>query len=393
MLNKRQMLGYMLNGLLLIFMIFLGFFILNLTLNKWIHLAPISMMSHFHRSHHPLFQKFDETSPNWIMFAGDSHVAGVSDELLEDLEQGKDHFFPAENLGQMLKREVLGLATPGGGAAAALWYNPSTGLDFLKSNYMQSLPDPKLVILVYYGGNDLDDDLKQAIIPFFKTHRLEEFDNKAIWQRHLNVTLFDHAPHQWWNPRRLLVGDFMINKIKNLLTISSVRNRFTDVDSKTWTQEGIHKVKSGKFSLPANIQGPAPELVEVQVSHAMKSLEHVLALWRNDLPKSKLLLVYLPSTWNIYDLKTDNYNYIRSYHGINSEFSTSELELKHSKLVERLRTLSLRAGADFLDTTSDLKKYSGVEALHGPRDWNHLNKKGRLIFLESIAKHIEREKY
>jgi hypothetical protein len=165
MLNKRLIGFYILNGLLFILMIFVGFLILHLTLNHWVSSAPISMMTNFHRTHHPLFQKFDDKASNWIMFAGDSHVAGVSDELIDDLVQGKDHIFPAENLQKMLKRPVLGLATPGGGPAAALQYNPSTGLDFLLANYMHNLSDPKLVLL-YYEGNDLDDELKQAMVPF-----------------------------------------------------------------------------------------------------------------------------------------------------------------------------------------------------------------------------------
>ena len=393
MINKRQIIGHILNGLLFIFMTFIAFLVLDFSLKFWVSSAPISMMSYFHRTHHPLFQKFDSSTSDWILIAGDSHIAGVSDELINDLSMGKDHFFPAENLGTILKRPVLGLATPGGGAAMALQNTPSTGLDFLRGNYMQGLSDPKLVILVYYEGNDLDDDLKQAIIPFFKTHHLDDFNNYDLWQDHLKKTLFDHTPDQWWNPRRLLIGDFMVNNIKNLLTLSKVSNRFTDVDTKTWPEEGVHQVKSGKFSLPANIQGPAPELVDIQVARAMKSLEHVLTFWKKDLPNSQLLLVYLPSTWSTYNLKENTRNHIRSYHGINSHFLTFDLEKKHLDLVHQVRLKATEAGVDFLDTSSDLKRQSHTEALHGPKDWNHLNSKGRLIFLESIAKHIKNKNY
>jgi hypothetical protein len=125
----------------------------------------------------------------------------------------------------------------------------------------------------------------------------------------------------------------------------------------------------------------------------MKSLQHVLSFWKKNLPKSKLLLVYLPSTWNTYDLKENSRNYVRSYHGIKSDFSTSDLEKKHLNLVERVRFITKEAGVDFLDTTADLKKRSQFEALHGPKDWNHLNKKGRLVFLESIAKQVENLNY
>jgi hypothetical protein len=373
-------------------MFFVGMCLLNWTLNHFLSSAPISFMANFHRSHHPLFQKFQASDSDWILMVGDSHVAGVSDELSVDLTEGKDHLFPAENLADLLNKPVLGIATPGGGPAAALQFNPSTGLDFLRKNYFEDLGDPGLIILVYYEGNDLDDDLKQAIVPFLKTHRLEDFNIQDLWQEHLDLTFFDHLPTQWWNPRRFLVGDFMVNKIKNLLTISSSKNRFTDVDTKTWNEKGFHEVKSGRFSLPVNVQGPAPELVDIQVSHAMKSLEHVLNFWKKKAPKAEILLVYMPSTWNTYELKPDSKNHVRSYHGIGTNFPTKVLEEKHLKLVELVKAVSAGVQVDFLDTTLELKKHSQTQPLHGPKDWNHLNKKGRSIFLESIVAHLKKKK-
>ncbi|MEZ5436415.1 MAG: hypothetical protein R3E67_07900 [Pseudomonadales bacterium] len=49
---------------------------------------------------------------------------------------------------------------------------------------------------------------------------------------------------------------------------------------------------------------------------------------------------------------------------------------------------SQKQGVAFVDTTADLRQAADTQTMHGPRDWNHFNRRGYEVLGESVARQL-----
>ena len=346
-------------------------------------------MSFFHARHFPLFQNFslkDANKKGWVLLAGDSHVAGLSDLLEENLTNGNDHIFPSEILAFEMNKPVLGIGSPGAGPLEGFYLKPKMILDYLKSTYFMGLKDPEMIVLVFFEGNDFDNELKEVVIPFLKNHPIEELENLSTFNNFVLKmttieTAYGHSPISSLNPRRTLIGDFIFGAFKDLIGVKTL-NRYAWEDGKTWNSPNL------KNTLPSNIQGPAPELSEFQIKNVIKSLKFSLVSMKKLYPRTKFMLTYLPSTFSTYDINPHLMVSVRSYHGGNSIYDSSDLEKRHLHLKKQVANLVEECGFHFHDSTKSLRELSKNKLIHGPKDWNHLNSAGLQKLIESIKQEL-----
>ncbi|MEM7376407.1 MAG: hypothetical protein AAF460_02765 [Pseudomonadota bacterium] len=129
-------------------------------------------------------------------------------------------------------------------------------------------------------------------------------------------------------------------------------------------------------------QSAAMELTEDDIDLALDALTRSLATVEARYPGRQLQFLYIPSVASSYDfrgrLKT------QSYAGLPYFQTTGEVNRhRHDHLRDRVSAAVVALGWQFCDASEALRVQTSAGApVHGPRDWQHLNKRGYAILAE-----------
>ena len=69
--------------------------------------------------------------------------------------------------------------------------------------------------------------------------------------------------------------------------------------------------------------------------------------------------------------------------------AVSQVYARSQRICEAIRAASLKTGAGFVATRAELRAAGARQAVHGPRDWRHVNEAGYRIIGGLVATHIE----
>lgn len=204
------------------------------------------------------------------------------------------------------------------------------------------------VTFVFYEGNDLNNNLVEEQIQI----------NRLKYRIRFFLPIYDYI--------RLTLEDLFV-MMDQLRSHSSETSNASKILPTT-----LSGIKIGKYP-----QAAAVELTDQEMLHSLNILQDSMINIQNSLPKAlSYRFLYIPSVVSSYQFKGP----IRvqsekgeNYFEINAKLST----LNSKKIRAAAHGFSKKLGWGFCDTTSNLTKQSdkGIP-LHGPRDWNHFNKKG-----------------
>ena len=125
-------------------------------------------------------------------------------------------------------------------------------------------------------------------------------------------------------------------------------------------------------------------LSDEQLEFGLMVLGRALVSVREAFPEQPILLVYLPSVLECYDITSPTVS-IASRDEATRVQPTSFLESRRAELPGRVAEISRRRGFDFLDPTPVLRAAAARERIHGPRDWDHFNESGYRILGHEVA--------
>jgi hypothetical protein len=260
------------------------------------------------------------------------------------------------------------------------------------------IEDPQEILFVFYEGNDLINNLHEvqqrgldlnASLGVHNTNNLKEIFTKAenklsektSWADHLaSWNLFSGLAKNYWKKffpenRKLFDADLdpsekgtsLLNKIQNSASNLAIIN--------------------GKEKELGYSEGPALLLSDEEINLSLKITEQSLSYLKSNFTKSRISVVYLPSSLSIYrftdcelspaplDICGDKRNGL---------FKPIEAKEKNLLIRENLSKMTSSLGFAFIDCTEYLQQQSNSHLLHGPRDPIHLNRLGYESFAHAI---------
>lgn len=337
---------------------------------------------------------------DYVAILGDSNVYGFGPWLYDNswsMEQPNfaTHHLVHENLGM----DVIAFGYPGYGTLGSCLSMVSESEMFDRSWIWSDLEHPRHILVVFYEGNDLINNLHEIEQRGFDiTLPTEKNNNKGIEQVILKESeklrnswsVVDHSAS--WNLFSGLIESYL-NKYKppekqnNTVSVPISENN----SSQNSVEENIALINGNRVSL-GYCEGPALHLNDDEINLSMEIARQSLTYLRKHFPKSKIDLLYLSSSLSIYNfidcalrpaplkIKAETRNDV---------FDPADASKKNIWLRSEFASLSNSLGFGFIDTTPYLKEKARLHLLHGPRDPIHLNRKGYEFFSEAIMKQLE----
>lgn len=329
--------------------------------------------------------------PGYIALLGDSYALGMGDWLLDADPAGRPDFSSAHVLHALTGRDVVSFGRAGAGSMDGILVQPLASLRFLRSLWRFDIPEPGVVLVYFYEGNDLTDNLRSVRrrAPSSEVAGLADPARAAAFVR--QVTEDETAGPPLLS--NLLFGRFLFKVLDHAVnrTIKGVRRALGDDGDEPDGPQPPVRINRAQMAgtvvdLPNYLQGPGLELAEGELDVALAVFDACLAelAARPEFAAARKIVVYLPSPLSCYDLATDTVHSQRAAPGEN-RFPARLVRTRGERLAAAVRDAALAHGLDFIDPRPALREEARKGFLHGPRDWRHFNRAGYTALARAVA--------
>lgn len=336
---------------------------------------------------------------NYVAILGDSNVYGFGPWLYDNswsMEQPSfaTHHLLHENLGV----DIMAFGYPGYGTLGSCLSMVSEREMFDSSWIWSNLEYPSHILVVFYEGNDLINNLHEIGQRGFNIYPpLDEHSKKVINQ--IIVKESEKLRNSWsvvdhsasWNLFSGLIGNYLSKHKQTEEQNTTISLKTPDENASLLSaKENIALISGNPVSL-SFCEGPALHLTADEINLSMGIARQSLAYLRKYFSKSKIDLLYLPSSLSIYNfvdcaLRPAPLN-IKGETRDNVFDPADALEM-NEWLRSEFFSLSNSLGFGFIDTTPFLKEKARLHLLHGPKDPIHFNRKGYEVFSEAIIQKL-----
>ena len=143
-------------------------------------------------------------------------------------------------------------------------------------------------------------------------------------------------------------------------------------------------IKDQLVQLPDNIQASAVGMTAQEMQQAWFAFEQALIFSRQHFSHSRFVLVYIPSVLSVYDMQNE-YVSVQAYTGRKLDVSLQDARQSSSAMHAQFQRIAAQQHIPVIDVTKALQSAAHHAPVHGPEDWNHLNRKGYEVLAEAIA--------
>ncbi len=290
--------------------------------------------------------------PGYILMEGDSYALGAGDWLRSAPAGANPPFHSAHVLHQLTGRDVLSFARSGTGSLRGYVIEPRQRAACLAPLF--DLPAPGLVLAYFYEGNDLDDNLVEAVRPEppDRCSRLDGFVLAHAAKHRLGMWLRGPEAED-----------------------TRVENPAPNADRGDPTPNVV-RLQGVRHALPLHLQGPALGLSAAELEEALAFFERSLDASRELYPDVPRLVVYLPSPLASYPLLSRQVDAQKYREGDAREYPSALVTERSDFIAARVRAACARLGVAFLDARPALRTVAERELIHGPLDFKHYNERG-----------------
>ena len=351
------------------------------------------------------YAKKEVIPKDYFALVGDSNVYGFGPWLYDNSwSMGQPNFATHHLLHQTLKQDVAAFGYPGfGNMGSAL--SAVAEHRYLKDSFLWSdFTFPKMLLFVFYEGNDLINNLHEVEQRGFNLANPidEKFDLeiknlfKSEEQRlHAKYSILDQSP--FWNLSSGIFQNYFGKLFKdrdNISVMTPQNNQSNENDrakkDSTKKSENIALINESNIEL-GYCEGPALHMTPTEINQSIRILHHSLVYLKNYFSESNIGVVYLPSSLSVYNFKDSSVRpaplQLNSTHR-NKAFPPEFARERNFMLRNKVAEVTTRLDLEFIDTTDYLNLEASRSLLHGPRDPIHLNRKGYETFSAAIVKHL-----
>jgi len=331
------------------------------------------------------YSKKSAIPKNYIAIVGDSYAEGVGDWLHGVNQSKRPAFSVSHIINERTKKDVISFGRNGAGNLEGIAYQPISQFCFIDSLYQYNIDDPDFIIVYFYEGNDLNNNLNDHPADIADLYVDKINPNSSILKEFLDDQVKLNTPDSCFI-NNLLFADFVFELSKDFLFSDNEEDE-EDEDYLEITNNRI--VIDGKIvSIPGGLQSPALELTEGELKLAVYIFEQSLVYLRDYFNSSKIGVVYIPSPLSSYELASD-YVDIETYHGRDRAYPSSIVKEKSDNIAFLIEKAATDNNISYIDSRRFIWEYSDKNIIHGPKDWYHFNKVGYSILAEAIIELID----
>ena len=358
-------------------------------------LTPLRIQAGLPRPLRPLAQSSKQgTLPDrYVALIGDSNAQGAGDWLLSVDAIRNPAFHSAHLLCEKTGRNVINFGASGAGSLRAMGTEPEASVDTLRRTWRYRLADPELLLVYFYEGNDLQDNLRDLDHTYaaggFDPAR--EFDG-AYFRDFVRATAAERSPvaedlAAWRFTDNFFLARFVMRVIRALVDRSWQQGE----PAPDWSPGGVSRAEIGgaQRALPDGLQGPPLELSPDELELAFWAHAQAFALLRERFPEARSLVIYLPSPLAIYRITSPEVDVQIQRGSGPTRFARAELAERSDLVCQRIEAITRAGGGQFVDARPALWEAAAREPIHGPRDWKHLNRVGQERLAELVVAALE----
>ena len=358
-------------------------------------LTPLRIHAGLPRPLRPLAQssKTGTVPERYVALIGDSNAQGAGDWLLEVDANRNPAYYSAHLLREQTGRDVISFGASGAGSLRAMGTEPQAYVDALQRTWRYRLPDPELLLVYFYEGNDLQDNLRDLDHTYapggFDAARIYDGD---YFRDFVRKTAPERTPvaeevATWHWTDNFFLARFVL-RIANAALDRSWQQADPVPD---WSPGRVNRARIGgeERALPDGLQAPPLELSADDVELALWADAQAFALLRERFRGTRALVVYLPAPLSLYRVSSAEVD-IQVQRGDGpTRFPRSALVERGDHVCERVAEITLAGDGEFLDARPALWAAAAEGPIHGPRDWKHLNRVGQERLADAVAAAIE----
>ena len=346
-------------------------------------LLPLRIHAGLPRPLRPLAQssKLGTVPSHYVALIGDSNAQGAGDWMLSVDAARNPAFHSAHLIHQQTERDVISFGASGAGSLRAMGTEPQAYVDTLQRSWRYRLPDPELLLVYFYEGNDLQDNLRDLDHTYFGGG----FDPARIYdggyfRDFVRKTAATRTPvaeelETWRWTDNFFLTRFVFRVIRALVD----RSWQASEPAPDWSPGSVSRavIDGAERALPNGLQGSPVELSLDELELALWADAQAFALLRERFPRARTLVVYLPSPLATYRITSPEVDVQVQRGGGPTRFTREALAERSDLVCQRIEAVTRAGGGEFVDARPALWESAGQQPVHGPLDWKHLNRVGQ----------------
>ena len=397
---------------------FLCIFILEIFFPKVLNKIPLKLHGNIDPGLFVLVQssKSSVIPKNYIALAGDSNAVGLGDwlnELKKNSRLENPSYHSAHFIHQKTGQDVISFGAGGAGSLRGLVSEPINQFLHINSKRAFSLEQPKHILVYFYAGNDLNNNIEEVEQRFKSKYDTNQIYNPKYFRRFIEeVILKNHAlttsDSIWSN---FIFSKFTVKGIINLF------NQQTSKEGKQWdknfqalknsnsrlqwnwalieeypdfllkTFDNIALIDGKETILSHRVQAPPIDLSPDQIKLGLYVFEQSLIYLSEFFDKSEITVIHIPSPLSAYQFllpKGPSNLQTKLSQGGKYESRLEKIRNSSYEICKKIKTIAAKQGINFLDTTQAFRVVGKKQLIHGSVDFNHLNKSGYELLAETI---------
>ena len=383
------------NAILLLCSIALCLVLVELLLRIALPALPMKLHAYINPGIRPLVQptKKGVLPHDYIALLGDSYSLGDGDER-RNASKNRNHYFnPAQYLHDKTGMDVVTFGRPGAGSLRGIVEQPIPIYEYANSTLLYSLERPRHFFVLFYEGNDLDNNINNITALFSPTHPgAFNFADTEGFRKFITEKVIGEDPvhMQTAAPKmsKFLVTSFISDVVKNFTIKKNAADSDDETTNKQLVADGVNRALVGgrEVTLLGGLQGPSMELTPEESRIAVYVFEQALRYSMSYFDGVGFTVVFLPSVASSYKfvspvVSVQRYHQERPGEHIHPASAVAE---RSDWVASEIRTASERAGAEFIDARPEVRQASASALIHGPLDWKHYNRIGYTAISDAI---------
>lgn len=345
---------------------------------------------------------------DYVALLGDSYAAGEGDwRLTVDAGTNPPHH-SAHLIHATTGRDVVSFGHAGSGSLRGIVTEPITQVDYLRDTWRFGIEDPTEILVYFYAGNDLDDNLEDLRLRYDAGYEPDRPRGRrpaaASFDRFLDEVVIGegwlsqkrehfHAVHNFYVVRSM---QWVFEEWRESARLPRTEPRPLEPQFAAPRARGPHsvvEVGGQRLETPIPLQAPAPKLNEEETRTALWVFERALLRAAERFEDSRFRVLYIPAALLVYPMAPVP-ELVQEDHALSGRpwlFEPPFLEARSDSLCANVAEISGRLGIDFRDARPALRAAGAARFLHGPRDWKHLNREGYEVLAAEAAALLEED--
>jgi len=375
---------------------------------KW--MLPLLPVKHRHAVDEPLkvmtqASKKGVIPRDYVLILGDSYALGNGDWLLSMKKDGVRPPYQATHLlHEATGRDVVNFGMPGAGSLNGYVRMLSSNWKFLNHTWLYRIGPPKTVLLYFYEGNDLEDNIHwfEFYYQLLKKNAGEEGGRILKTKDAIYPFMIRSEEQMKWDyqeelERRPWLGNLFFLRFITRVVIFEAESLWEKIrgagGGPSPAELGIanpgkpgvdNRILSGGAMIRTSqtFFGPGDALNEVQTGIALKIYEESLKYVKEFFDEAEIKVIYIPGPASTYDFDAGRV-WIDTL-GEYKEYTQEQARRKSDETAAAVRFITRRLDVGFIDARPALREAARGGLLHGPLDYNHLNRRGYTVLAEVL---------